>query len=45
VITGTESNFQTSGGFGPNQVATFLGLGMFFFSRILESKNEDSASY
>jgi O-antigen ligase len=42
VITGTGSNFETSGGFGPNQVATFLGLGMFiFFSRIiLESKSK-----
>lgn len=42
VITGTESNFQTSGGFGPNQVATALGLGMFvFFSRIiLESRTK-----
>jgi hypothetical protein len=41
VITGTQSNFETSGGFGPNQVATFLGLGMFiFFSRIiLESRS------
>jgi hypothetical protein len=41
VITGTQSNFQTSGGFGPNQVSTFLGLGMFiFFSRIiLESRS------
>jgi hypothetical protein len=29
VITGTYSNYQTSGGFGPNQVATILGLGMF----------------
>lgn len=28
-LNGTESNFQTSGGFGPNQVATILGLGMF----------------
>jgi hypothetical protein len=42
VITGTGSNYATSGGFGPNQVATFLGLGMFiFFSRIiLESKSK-----
>lgn len=24
-----ESNFQTSGGFGPNQVSTMLGLGVF----------------
>ncbi len=41
-ITGTGSNFITSGGFGPNQVATILGLGMFiFFSRIvLESKTK-----
>jgi hypothetical protein len=42
VVTGTQSNFETSGGFGPNQVATFLGLGMFiFFSRIiLESRTK-----
>ena len=30
-ISGTQSNFATSGGFGPNQVATTLGLGMFVF--------------
>lgn len=29
VLTGTGSNFALSGGFGPNQVATILGLGMF----------------
>ncbi len=29
VLRGTQSNFATSGGFGPNQVATILGLGMF----------------
>jgi hypothetical protein len=42
VITSTQSNFETSGGFGPNQVATVLGLGMFvFFSRIiLESRTK-----
>ena len=42
VITGTESNIHTSGGYGPNQVATILGLGMFiFFSRvILDSKTK-----
>lgn len=42
VVTNTESNYATSGGFGPNQVATFLGLGMFvFFSRtILESRTK-----
>jgi O-antigen ligase len=32
VLSGTGSNFATSGGFGPNQVATILGLGMFIFS-------------
>ncbi len=36
VITSTNSNFETSAGYGPNQVATILGLGMFImFSRIL----------
>lgn len=29
VVTGAESNFATSGGYGPNQVATVLGLGIF----------------
>ena len=29
VLKGTQSNFEASGGFGPNQVATVLGLGMF----------------
>lgn len=42
IITGTGSSYQTSGGYGPNQVATILGLGMFiFFSRlIVESKTK-----
>ena len=31
VLSGTQSNFATSGGFGPNQVSTTLGLGMFVF--------------
>jgi hypothetical protein len=32
----TGSNFVTSGGYGPNQVATFFGLGMFvYFTRTL----------
>jgi len=39
VVTGTESNFATSGGFGPNQVATILGVGIFIlFSRLLFNK-------
>ncbi len=29
VVTGADSNRAASGGFGPNQVATILGLGMF----------------
>ncbi|WP_445457202.1 O-antigen ligase family protein [Flavobacterium sp. HNIBRBA15423] len=39
VVTNTESNFQTSGGFGPNQVSTILGLGIFlFFVKLVFSK-------
>lgn len=42
VLTGTSSNDDLSGHFGPNQVSTMMGLGMFvFFSRILlESKSK-----
>ncbi len=32
VVYSTSSNFATSGGFGPNQVSTILGLGMFVFT-------------
>ncbi len=40
VITGTAPNFATSGGYGPNQVATVLGLGMFIlFSRLFINKS------
>ena len=36
VVTNTQSNFETSGGFGPNQVSTVLGLAMFVaFARFL----------
>ena len=36
VITNTASNAALSGGYGPNQVATILGLGIFIlFSRLL----------
>lgn len=35
-LTGTGSNEMLSGGFGPNQVATVFGLGMFiFFTRMI----------
>ncbi|WP_264566734.1 O-antigen ligase family protein [Flavobacterium sp. N3904] len=42
VVTGTQSNFETSGGFGPNQVSTILGLGIFVFfvQLLLNSKNK-----
>lgn len=41
VLTGTQSNFESSGGFGPNQVSTILGLGMFIlFSRLFMNKNK-----
>lgn len=42
VVTGTQSNFETSGGFGPNQVSTALGLGMFilFTQLVLFSKSK-----
>lgn len=41
VISGTQSNFETSGGFGPNQVSTILGLGVFVFfvQLLLNSKS------
>lgn len=34
VITNTSSNHSTSGGFGPNQVSTILGFGIFIFFTI-----------
>lgn len=38
VVFNTQSNFKTSGGFGPNQVSTILGLGIFlFFTKIVLS--------
>jgi O-antigen ligase len=42
VVTGTQSNFETSGGFGPNQVSTILGLGIFIFfvQLLLHSKSK-----
>lgn len=39
IITGTESNHKASGGFGPNQVATILGFGIFILmARLLLNK-------
>ena len=35
MVFGTLSNFKTSGGFGPNQVATMIGFGAFILSVFL----------
>lgn len=32
ITFGSLSNFETSGGYGPNQVATILGVGVFIFT-------------
>ncbi|MGB3776154.1 MAG: O-antigen ligase family protein [Leeuwenhoekiella sp.] len=42
VLTSTASNFALSGGFGPNQVATVLGLGMFvlFVQLFINTRNK-----
>lgn len=32
IVFNSEANFATSGGFGPNQVATAIGLGMFIIT-------------
>ena len=38
IIFQSEANFATSGGFGPNQVATAIGLGMFILTVFILSK-------
>lgn len=38
IVFGGEANFATSGGFGPNQVATAIGLGMFILAVFILSK-------
>ena len=40
LIFNTEANFATSGGFGPNQVATALGLGMFILVVFIVTKTK-----
>lgn len=32
IIFGSEANFEASGGFGPNQVSTILGIGFFILA-------------
>ena len=42
VLTGTGANYAASGGFGPNQVATVMGLGLFvaFVQVFINSKQK-----
>lgn len=40
IAFGGEANFVTSGGFGPNQVATAIGLGMFALTVYILSKEK-----
>ncbi len=40
LVFGTDANFYTSGGFGPNQVATVLGLGIFIIAVFLFLKTK-----
>lgn len=38
IVFGSNSNFQTSGGFGPNQVSTMLGYGIFIIVILIVEK-------
>ncbi|TVZ54870.1 O-antigen ligase-like membrane protein [Lutibacter sp. Hel_I_33_5] len=38
IVFGGAANFETSGGFGPNQVATILGVGIFILSIFILKK-------
>ncbi|WP_298764353.1 O-antigen ligase [uncultured Polaribacter sp.] len=40
IVFHSEANFVTSGGFGPNQVATAIGLGMFVLVVFIASKTK-----
>ncbi|WP_299667481.1 O-antigen ligase family protein [uncultured Polaribacter sp.] len=40
IVFGGEANFEASGGFGPNQVATAIGLGVFLITVFLISKEK-----
>lgn len=42
IVFGTQSNFEASGGFGPNQVATILGIGFFILAVHILLKKEFS---
>jgi len=40
IVFGGSANFSTSGGFGPNQVSTVLGLGVFIVAVFLLTKRK-----
>lgn len=40
ITFGTQANFETSGGFGPNQMATIIGFGVFLVSVLLIVKEK-----
>jgi hypothetical protein len=42
IVFGGAANFQTSGGFGPNQVATAIGLGIFIITVFMLTKKKFS---
>jgi len=40
IVFGGSANFETSGGFGPNQVATAIGLGIFIITIFIITKTK-----
>lgn len=44
MIFGAEANFEMSGGFGPNQVSTILGVGFFVMAVHIFSKKQFSGN-
>lgn len=42
LMTGTNSNYAASGGYGPNQISTVMGMGAFIlFTRLFVVKNKN----
>ena len=44
IVFGTDASFEASGGFGPNQVSTILGIGIFILAIHILMKKEFSGS-
>lgn len=40
IVFNSEANFETSGGFGPNQVATAIGMGIFIIVIFMATKTK-----